>query len=62
MTVVQFPAGAMMVFLSSPTCPELFWGPASLLLIEYRGSLPGLKRQGLEAVNSTPYFAKVKNV
>jgi len=28
------------------TCPDLPWGPPSLLYKGYRGSLPGLKRRG----------------
>jgi hypothetical protein len=39
-------------FLSSPPCPDRFWGPPSLLSNGYRGLSLGVKRPGHEADHS----------
>jgi len=39
-TGVQYPAGTMMGFFTSPPCPDGPWGPPSLLFNAYRRLLP----------------------
>jgi hypothetical protein len=49
-------------FFSSPSRPDRFWCPPSLLTNEYQGSLfPGVKRPRREAHHSPPTSAEVKN-
>jgi hypothetical protein len=47
---------------SSPRRPDRFRGPHSLLSSGYRGSFPGLKRQGREADHSPPTSAEIKKM
>jgi len=62
-TGIQFPAPAMMEFFSSsPTRPDRFCGPLSLLFSGYRGSLtPRVKRLWREGDHSPPSSAEFKN-
>ena len=49
-------------FFSSLKCPDLFWGPLSLLFGGYWTALfPGVKQLGQEADHSQPSSGEVKN-
>jgi hypothetical protein len=49
------------IFVSSPTRQDQLWGPPSLLLNEYRGSVLGVKQPECEVNNLAPCSAEGKN-
>jgi hypothetical protein len=58
-TRVQFPAGTIMGFFSSPLLPYRLWGPHSFLSMGTGCSSPGIKRPEPEADNSPPSNTEV---
>jgi hypothetical protein len=57
---VRIPVGSRI--FSSPLCPDLLWGPPSLLSNGYREFSSRIKRQGREADHSFPTSAEVKKM
>jgi hypothetical protein len=58
---LKYLSGTVTGFFCSPLRPDRLWDPPSLLLNGYR-RLPGVKRPGREADQSSPSSAEVKNV
>jgi hypothetical protein len=59
---VRVPVGSRIFSSPQRAYPRRLWGPPSLLFNGYRGSLPGVKRQGREADHSPPTSVEVKKM